>query len=128
MTGLETSAQTAVRAPVDAAELEWILESGAAMRPVRAAPIVRRRARECGLDLTVVPGTGPGGRVLLSDLDAPHVVPARRTPPENPGRPVVLASPRARHLAAAAGLDLAAVAGTGPDGRVTCADVERGLR
>lgn len=128
MTGLEASARAVVQAPVDAAELEWILESGAATRPVRAAPIVRRRARECGLDVTLVNGTGPGGRVLLSDLDAPHAVPARRTPLENTGRPVVLASPRARHLAAAAGLDLAAIAGTGPDGRVTCVDVERVVR
>ncbi|MEC7760945.1 MAG: dihydrolipoamide acetyltransferase family protein [Pseudomonadota bacterium] len=34
----------------------------------RAAPSVRRRAREAGVALSDVAGTGPGGRVLLSDL------------------------------------------------------------
>jgi pyruvate/2-oxoglutarate dehydrogenase complex dihydrolipoamide acyltransferase (E2) component len=35
---------------------------------VKAAPSVRRKARELGVDLANVPGTGPGGRVLLNDL------------------------------------------------------------
>lgn len=37
-------------------------------RPL-AAPSVRRRAREAGLDLNVVGGTGPGGRILHEDID-----------------------------------------------------------
>lgn len=37
---------------------------------VRAAPTVRRRAREAGIDLTNVPTSGDGGRVLMSDLEA----------------------------------------------------------
>ncbi|MDO5699128.1 MAG: dihydrolipoamide acetyltransferase family protein [Dermatophilus congolensis] len=37
---------------------------------VLAAPAVRGRAKEVGLDLAVVRGTGPEGRVLMSDLDA----------------------------------------------------------
>jgi pyruvate dehydrogenase E2 component (dihydrolipoamide acetyltransferase)/2-oxoisovalerate dehydrogenase E2 component (dihydrolipoyl transacylase) len=35
---------------------------------VKAAPSVRLMARKLGLDLTNVPGTGPGGRVLVQDL------------------------------------------------------------
>jgi 2-oxoisovalerate dehydrogenase E2 component (dihydrolipoyl transacylase) len=35
-----------------------------------AAPAVRLRAREAGVDLRQVPGTGPAGRVLHEDLDA----------------------------------------------------------
>jgi pyruvate dehydrogenase E2 component (dihydrolipoamide acetyltransferase) len=35
----------------------------------RAAPAVRRHARELGIDLTLVPGSGPGGRVLMEDLE-----------------------------------------------------------
>jgi pyruvate dehydrogenase E2 component (dihydrolipoamide acetyltransferase) len=38
--------------------------------PVLASPFVRRRAAELGLDLTKVPGTGPGGRITDPDLDA----------------------------------------------------------
>ncbi len=34
-----------------------------------AAPMVRRRARELGIDLTLVQGSGPDGRVLLEDLE-----------------------------------------------------------
>jgi pyruvate dehydrogenase E2 component (dihydrolipoamide acetyltransferase) len=35
---------------------------------VFAAPVVRRRARELGIDLNAVIGSGPGGRILLADL------------------------------------------------------------
>ena len=38
--------------------------------PVLASPAVRRRARESGVDLGALKGTGPGGRVQQSDLDA----------------------------------------------------------
>jgi len=36
---------------------------------VFAAPATRRRAHELGIPLQFVPGTGPGGRILPSDLD-----------------------------------------------------------
>jgi len=39
-------------------------------RPVPAAPATRRLARELGVDLTQVPGTGPGGRVTPADVQA----------------------------------------------------------
>lgn len=38
-------------------------------KPV-AAPAVRLRAREAGIDLRQVPGTGPAGRITHDDLDA----------------------------------------------------------
>ncbi|NJI61505.1 2-oxo acid dehydrogenase subunit E2 [Microbacterium oxydans] len=34
-----------------------------------ATPLVRRIARERGIDLSAVPGTGPGGRIVRADLD-----------------------------------------------------------
>ena len=40
-------------------------------RPI-AAPAVRRRAWELGVELQRVPGTGPGGRITQADLDAYH--------------------------------------------------------
>ncbi len=40
-----------------------------AVRPV-ASPAVRLRAREAGVDLRQVPGTGPAGRITHEDLDA----------------------------------------------------------
>ncbi|MFO0933181.1 MAG: dihydrolipoamide acetyltransferase family protein [Planctomycetota bacterium] len=39
-------------------------------RVVLAAPATRARARELGLDLRAVPGTGPNGRITRTDLDA----------------------------------------------------------
>ncbi len=70
---------------------------------VQAAPVVRRRARELGVDLASVPGTGPGGRVLLSDLEgfASTAVEERTAPPPTPRRssatfPLPLAPPGSR--------------------------------
>ena len=40
-----------------------------AARPI-ASPAVRLRARETGIDLRQVPGTGPAGRITHEDLDA----------------------------------------------------------
>ena len=33
-------------------------------------PAARRRARELGIDLARVPGSGPGGRITVEDIDA----------------------------------------------------------
>lgn len=43
-------------------------ERAASTRPL-AAPSVRARAREAGVDLRHVPGSGPAGRILHEDLD-----------------------------------------------------------
>ena len=37
---------------------------------VMTSPSIRARAREAGIDLTQVPGTGPRGRILKSDFEA----------------------------------------------------------
>lgn len=37
--------------------------------PVPAAPVVRKLARELGVDLNSVPGSGPNGRVLREDVE-----------------------------------------------------------
>ncbi|MAN22522.1 MAG: branched-chain alpha-keto acid dehydrogenase subunit E2 [Euryarchaeota archaeon] len=42
----------------------------AANSTVLASPAVRRRARESGIDLSMVSGSGRGGRIQQSDLDA----------------------------------------------------------
>ncbi|RUV33698.1 pyruvate dehydrogenase complex dihydrolipoamide acetyltransferase, partial [Mesorhizobium sp. M7A.F.Ca.MR.228.00.0.0] len=36
----------------------------------RATPLARRLAREAGLNLSTVSGTGPYGRVVKADIDA----------------------------------------------------------
>ena len=45
-------------------------EEPSAARPIPATPAVRRLAREIGVDIDAVTGTGPGGRILLDDVKA----------------------------------------------------------
>ena len=86
---------------------------------VRASPIARRLARERGVDLEALTGTGPGGRIVEADVLT--AAEAARAAAEA-GR--ILASPLARRLARENGLDLADISGTGPGGRIVEADIE----
>lgn len=60
---------------------------------VKAAPSVRHLARRLGIDLTRIHGSGPGGRILLDDLDTqaqattPAARPAPSEPPPDYGKP-----------------------------------------
>jgi len=36
---------------------------------VMTSPAIRRRAKEAGIDLALVPGSGPGGRIMRKDFD-----------------------------------------------------------
>jgi pyruvate dehydrogenase E2 component (dihydrolipoamide acetyltransferase) len=64
-----TAAAPAARAePLAAASRAAAVQSGT--ERVLATPVTRRMAREAGIDLTQVPGSGPQGRVLKADLVA----------------------------------------------------------
>ena len=54
-------------APVPVSTPSPVISSGT--KPL-ASPAVRRRAREAGVDLAQVPGTGPAGRISHDDLDS----------------------------------------------------------
>ncbi len=88
---------------------------------VRATPIARRLAREQGIDLALVTGTGPSGRVTEADVNA-HRASSAAASASAPSTEV-RATPIARRLAREQGIDLNLVTGTGPSGRVTEADV-----
>lgn len=45
-------------------------EAGAADGRLRASPLARRLARELGIDLRTVRGSGPGGRIVRADVEA----------------------------------------------------------
>ncbi len=62
---------------------------------VRAAPSVRRKARELGVDLSHVVGSGPGGRILMSDLTAEGAAPAA-SKPRDQGRTQPFGTPGTR--------------------------------
>lgn len=77
-----------------------------------AGPAVRRLARERGIDLRQVAGSGPGGRILPDDI--PAAAGATRPTP---------VTPRARRLARQLGVDCATLRGSGRGGRVRERDV-----
>ena len=60
---------------------------------IMASPASRRRAREAGIDLGQVHGSGPGGRITRQDLDAAlsDTAPAARGPAPAPRRSAGLA-------------------------------------
>jgi pyruvate dehydrogenase E2 component (dihydrolipoamide acetyltransferase) len=76
-----------------------------------ASPRARKAAKERGIDLALLTGTGPNGRIVEKDV-LDHAA----------ARPK--ATPVAVKTAEALGVDLATVPGTGPGGRITKADVE----
>ncbi|MBV9602355.1 MAG: 2-oxo acid dehydrogenase subunit E2 [Chloroflexi bacterium] len=84
---------------------------------VFASPRARMRARALGVDLAVLRGSGPSGRIVEAD------VLAHRAAPPDESRLVV--TPLARRLAQERGVALADVRGSGPGGRVTQEDVLR---
>ncbi len=56
---------------------------------VMASPANRRRAHEAGIDLSTVTGSGPGGRILRSDLGAAHAAAAEAVAAVAPGAAAV---------------------------------------
>ena len=88
--------------------------------PVRASPAARRVAKALGIELSQVPGSGPGGRITEDDVRA--FDPAQTTAPAQATKGV-RASPVARRVARELGVELAQLTGTGPNGRITEEDV-----
>jgi pyruvate dehydrogenase E2 component (dihydrolipoyllysine-residue acetyltransferase) len=68
-------------------------------RRVRAAPAVRRFAREAGVELARLNGSGPGGRVTLNDVRAAQAAP--RAPAAPSRLPAAAPAPATRAPAAA---------------------------
>ena len=59
---------------------------------VKASPVARRLARERGVDLAAVSGTGPGGRIVKADVEAAASAPAASAPAA-PAPPAVVPGP-----------------------------------
>jgi pyruvate dehydrogenase E2 component (dihydrolipoamide acetyltransferase) len=96
-------------------------EAKAGGGPVRATPVARRIAKELGVDLSLVKGTGPEGRIKEEDVRAFAEAQTQKARP--PEATAVRASPVARRVARELGIDLAQVKGTGPGGRIKEEDV-----
>jgi pyruvate/2-oxoglutarate dehydrogenase complex dihydrolipoamide acyltransferase (E2) component len=117
------SAPTAAPHP---AEPVVAAEPGALTPPTQTgrqfvSPNARRVARERGVDVTQLRGTGPSGRVITADvIDALEQPAVAASAAQAQGPSVV--SPLVRRDAVAAGVDLGAVP-AGPGGKIRRADV-----
>lgn len=100
-----------------------------------AGPAARRLARDRGVDLGQLSGSGPGGRILPEDVlsaAAPEHIASGSARSQNNGgeshpRPAAqpaFASPRARRAAKQLGIDWTALGGTGRGGRIRERDVQ----
>lgn len=83
-----------------------------------SSPAARRLAKELGVDITNVRGSGPGGRVVEADVQKYH----------EEGPPAPKATPLAAEMARQEGLDLSTIAGTGDGGKITREDVQKALK
>ncbi|MDJ0950482.1 MAG: 2-oxo acid dehydrogenase subunit E2 [Alphaproteobacteria bacterium] len=106
---------------------------------VGATPLARRMAAQAGIDLSGLPASGPGGKVGKADVLAalgggggavapvPSALPAAGPAPMTAGGERIFASPLARSMAKQAGIDLTALAGSGPGGRIIKLDIEAAI-
>ena len=85
----------------------------------KASPAARQLAEKLAIDLTEVTASGPGGRILEGDVQ--RYIDLRGPLPTAAAR--LKASPLARRLAKEHGVNLSAIVGSGPDGRVVRDDV-----
>lgn len=60
--------------------------------PIRSSPAARKRAREIGVDLAALHGTGPHGAIVLRDVIAPAKKPRRAPPSTGPVRDAIAAA------------------------------------
>ena len=123
--------------PCYKAEINEAVACGQASQPgrkLRSSPLVRRIAKENSLDLNLIHGSGSEGRITKEDVlrylsengpgtSAPQ---AQLAPPQVPqvlaGRKI-RSSPLVRRIALENNLDLARIAGSGSDGRITKEDI-----
>ncbi len=84
---------------------------------IMSTPSARRLAKELGVDLSLVTGSGPQGKIKEADVLKFHE--------EGPPAPKI--TPLAAEIARQEGLDISTIAGTGEGGKITKEDVERAL-
>ena len=86
-------------------------------RRILSTPSARRLAKELGVDLLLVKGSGPNGKVKEVDVLRFH----------EEGPPAHKITPLAAEIAKQKGLDISKITGTGEHGKITRQDVEDAL-
>lgn len=99
--------------------------------PPPTGPSVRRRARQLGVDLQTVKGTGPAGRILIEDIQqsssAKVQTPVLAEAPVRRSAGVPAVSPRARRVAGELGVDWVHLKGSGRTGRICERDIRQAV-
>jgi pyruvate dehydrogenase E2 component (dihydrolipoamide acetyltransferase) len=111
-----TAAAPAAAAPAQAAAPA--AAPAAARAPgerVMASPLAKKLAEEADIDISLISGTGPEGRIVKEDVE--NYLASNK----------VRISPVAKKMADAAGLALASIPGTGANGKIMKEDVEKAI-
>jgi pyruvate dehydrogenase E2 component (dihydrolipoamide acetyltransferase) len=82
-----------------------------------STPSARRLAKELGVDLSLVTGSGPEGKIKEADVQKFH----------EEGPPAPRITPLAAEMVRQEGLDISTITGTGENGKITKQDVEQAL-
>jgi len=80
---------------------------------VKSSPLARKLAAAADIDISLIAGTGPDGRIIKKDVEA--YLAANK----------VRITPVAKKIADANNIDLSQLTGTGPNGKITKEDVEQ---
>ncbi len=97
--------------PVESVQQPQAGEQPASEGRIFASPRAKKLARNEGVNLALLNGSGPNGRIIERDVSA-YI----ETAPK--------ATPVAQRIADQLGVDLRTITGTGPQGRITKADVQ----
>jgi pyruvate dehydrogenase E2 component (dihydrolipoamide acetyltransferase) len=82
---------------------------------VKASPLAKKLASEADIDISMIAGTGPDGRIVKEDVES-YLASNK-----------VRISPVAKKMADAQGLDYAAITGSGANGKIMKEDVEKAI-
>jgi len=117
----ETKQPAAETAPLAASQTVPTPAGSRALGIIRAVPAARKAAKQYGIDLSSVSGTGPEGTILKKDVE--RFMELTRGGEVRPEAAAPRATTLARKLAEKEGIPLAQVAGTGTRGRIVKMDV-----
>jgi len=116
--------------PSPAAPAPMAAPAATAEGRILVSPFAKTLAESKGIDLSLLVGSGPGGRIMAEDVEAAasgtpvSVAPAAAAaPPAFVSSLGVVATPAAKKLAKTKGIKLETIKGTGNFGRITPDDV-----
>lgn len=112
-----TPVSRSASAPVAVASASAVSAPSSSGERIHSSPLVRRMAKEHGIDLSTIPGTGAGGRISKQDIEA--VIAASAAGGAPAAAPSVVSIPAARPVLVPPAPAPAPAAAPGPSGTQT---------